>query len=42
MRYTVILPLVLYGCETRSVTLREVHRVLFENGELGKIYLWGL
>jgi hypothetical protein len=29
---TVILPVVLYGCETRSVTLREEHRLrVFEN-----------
>jgi hypothetical protein len=30
---TVILPVVLYGCETWSLTLREVHRLrVFENG----------
>jgi sorting nexin-29 len=30
---TIILPLVLYGCETWSVTLREEHRLrVFENG----------
>jgi hypothetical protein len=29
---TIILPVVLYGCETRSLTLREVHRLrVFEN-----------
>jgi hypothetical protein len=29
---TIILPIVLYGCETRSLTLREEHRLrLFEN-----------
>jgi hypothetical protein len=30
---TVILPVVLYGCETWSLTLREEHRLrVFENG----------
>jgi hypothetical protein len=30
---TIILPVVLYGCETRSLTLREEHRRrVFENG----------
>jgi hypothetical protein len=29
---TIILPVVLYGCETRSLTLREEHRLrVFEN-----------
>jgi hypothetical protein len=29
---TIILPLVLYGCETWSLTLREAHRLrVFEN-----------
>jgi hypothetical protein len=32
---TTILPLVLYGCETWSLTLREEHRLrVFENGVL--------
>jgi hypothetical protein len=30
---TIILPMVLYGCETWSLTLREEHRLrVFENG----------
>jgi hypothetical protein len=28
---TIILPVVLYGCETWSLTLREEHRLMFEN-----------
>jgi hypothetical protein len=36
---TVILPVVLYGCETWSVTLREEHRLrVFENRVLGRIF----
>jgi hypothetical protein len=36
---TVILPVVLYGCETWSLTLREEHRLrVFENSVLGKIF----
>jgi hypothetical protein len=36
---TVILPVVLYGCETWSVTLREVHRLrVFENRLLRRIF----
>jgi hypothetical protein len=36
---TVILPFVLYGCETWSVTLREEHRLrVFENGVLRRIF----
>jgi hypothetical protein len=36
---TVILPVVLYGCETWSVTLREEHRWrVFENSVLRKIF----
>jgi hypothetical protein len=36
---TVILPVVLYGCETWSLTLREEHRLrVFENRVLRKIY----
>jgi hypothetical protein len=36
---TVILPVVLYGCETWSVTLREEHRLkVFENRVLRKIF----
>jgi hypothetical protein len=35
---TVILPVVLYGCETWSLTLREEHRLrVFENRELRRI-----
>ena len=35
----IILPVVLYGCETRSLTLREEHRLrLFENKVLTKIF----
>jgi hypothetical protein len=36
---TVILPVVLYGCETWSVTLREEHRLrVFENRVLRRIF----
>jgi hypothetical protein len=36
---TIILPVVLYGCETWSLTLREEHRLkVFENGVL-KIFV---
>jgi hypothetical protein len=36
---TVILPVVLYGCETWSFTLREEHRVrVFENRVLRRIF----
>jgi hypothetical protein len=36
---TVILPVVLYGCETWSLTLREEHRLrLFENRVLRRIF----
>jgi hypothetical protein len=36
---TIILPVVLYGCETRSLTLREEHRLrVFENRVLRKIF----
>jgi hypothetical protein len=36
---TVILPVLLYGCETWSLTLREEHRLrVFENRELRKIF----
>jgi hypothetical protein len=36
---TVILPVVLYGCETWSLTLREEHRLrVFENRELRMIF----
>jgi hypothetical protein len=35
----IILPVVLYGCETWSRTLREEHRLrVFENRVLGKIF----
>jgi hypothetical protein len=34
---TVILPVVLYGCETLSLTLKEEHRLrVFEDGVLGE------
>jgi hypothetical protein len=36
---TIILPLVLYGCETRSLALREEHKQrVFENKVLRRIY----
>jgi hypothetical protein len=36
---TIILPVVLYGCETWSLTLREEHRLrAFENKVLRRIY----
>jgi hypothetical protein len=36
---TIILPLVLYGCETLSLTLREKHRRrVFENRMLRRIF----
>jgi hypothetical protein len=36
---TIILPVVLYGCETWSVTLREEHRLrVFENRVLRGIF----
>jgi hypothetical protein len=36
---TIILPVVLYGCETWSLTLREEHRLrVFENGMLRRIF----
>jgi hypothetical protein len=36
---TVILPVVLYGCETWSLTLREEHKPgVFENGVLSRIF----
>jgi hypothetical protein len=36
---TVILPVVLYGCETWSLTLREEHRLrVFENRMLRRIF----
>jgi len=39
MYRTIILPLVLYGCETRSLTLREEHRLReFENRVLRRIF----
>jgi hypothetical protein len=35
----IILPVVLYGCETWSLTLREEHRLrAFENRELRRIF----
>jgi hypothetical protein len=39
MHKTIILPVVLYGCETWSVTLREEHRLrVFENRVLRRIF----
>jgi hypothetical protein len=39
IRRTIILPVVLYGCETWSVTLREEHRLkVFENRVLREIF----
>jgi hypothetical protein len=36
---TIILPEVLYGCETRSLTLKEEHRLrVFENKVLRRIF----
>jgi hypothetical protein len=36
---TIILPVVLYGCETWSLTLREEHRLrVFVNRVLGRIF----
>jgi hypothetical protein len=36
---TIILPVVLYGCETWSLTLREYHRLrVFENKVLRRIF----
>jgi hypothetical protein len=36
---TIILPMVLYGCETWSLTLRQGHRLmLFQNKELRRIF----
>jgi hypothetical protein len=36
---TVILPVVLYGCETLSLTLGQEHRLrVFENRELRRIF----
>jgi hypothetical protein len=36
---TIILPVVLYGCETCSLTLREEHRLMvFENRVLRRIF----
>jgi hypothetical protein len=36
---TIILPVVLYGCETWSVTLRDEHRLrIFENRVLRRIF----
>jgi hypothetical protein len=39
MGKTIILPVVLYGCETWSLTLREEHRLrVFENRVLRRIF----
>jgi hypothetical protein len=38
-RKTIILPVVLYGCETLSLTLREEHRLrVYENRVLRRIF----
>jgi hypothetical protein len=38
---TIIFPVVLYGCETWSLTLREEHRLrVFENRVLKKMDIW--
>jgi hypothetical protein len=40
MHKTIILPIILYGCETRSLILREEYRLgLFENRELRRIFV---
>jgi hypothetical protein len=37
---TIILPVILYGCDTWSLTLREKHRLrVFENRMLRKIFV---
>jgi hypothetical protein len=37
--FNFILPVILYGCETRSLKLREEHRLrVFENTVLRKIF----
>jgi hypothetical protein len=39
MYYKIGLPVVLYGCETLSLTLREEHRLrVFENGVIRRIF----
>jgi hypothetical protein len=39
MHKTIILPVVLYGCETLSLTLRDKHRFrVFEKRELRRIF----
>jgi hypothetical protein len=39
LQKTIILPVVLYGCETWSLTLREEHRLrVFENRVLRRIF----
>jgi hypothetical protein len=41
MYKTIILPVVLYGCETWSLTLREEHRLrVFQNMVLRRIFGW--
>jgi hypothetical protein len=36
---TIILPVILYGCETLSLALREEHRLrVFENGVLRRVF----
>jgi hypothetical protein len=38
---TIILPMVLYGCDNWSLTLREEHRLrVFENMVLRRIFCW--
>jgi hypothetical protein len=34
----IILPVVLYGCEAWSLTLREERRLVFENRELRRVF----
>jgi hypothetical protein len=37
---TILLPVVLYGCEAWSLTLREEHRLrMFENRDLRRIFV---
>jgi uncharacterized membrane protein len=39
LQFAIILPVVLYGCETWSLTLREKHRLrVFENRVLRRIF----
>jgi hypothetical protein len=41
MYRTIILPVVLYGCKTWSLTLREEYRLrMFDNRVLGKTFMY--